>query len=39
MNDAHSLILQDNEIMDMDIISFTQYMDTVIHILVNKCLT
>ena len=30
MNYAHSLILQDNEIMDMSIVSFATYMYTVI---------
>ena len=29
MNYAHSIILQDNEIMDMNIVSFTPYMYTV----------
>ena len=38
MNYAHSLILQDNEIMDMNIVSFAPYMYTVIQIRINKCI-
>ena len=38
MNYAHSLILLDNENLDMDIASFTPYMYTVLQIRINKCI-